>query len=131
MADQLSPKEIALAFGTNFPPNNMQSVKASIISESDNGGMHLKSAKLVVEYALDSSSYHCFDTPNPTPLEPPGYQVNFNELGFITSDVSVDPPISIVDSRALGQAYITLEADFKYINLKIPIQFTKKRDSGD
>ena len=132
MADQLEPGEIALKFGTELLPSSVRNVKTSIISTSGDQGKHLKSAKLRVEFDIDPSDFHSSDTES-IPALPAGepYRVNFDELGFLTSDETVATPPSIVDTRVTPTAFISIDANYKYLHLKIPVLFSKKRDSGD
>ncbi|MDR6941689.1 hypothetical protein [Mucilaginibacter pocheonensis] len=121
---ELDPFELAVTIGSNIDPANAAKVMVNIVSTSkDAKGLHLESAKLKVEYDLGSEFFKSYDA------AAGGYSVDTSELGFPTTNVDKDP-FSIVDFSNTPECTITLGADVTYLNLRIPISFTKKKENA-
>lgn len=123
MRDRLKKGELALAFGTNLPPKNAQSISAQIISKINAAGAYT-TVKFQIEFELDLKCLKAYNHPN-VPAQPgQNYQVNYNEVGFKENSQLVTTPskallnVSFIDNTAM-------------LNVSVPLDNEIKRDSGN
>lgn len=127
MADQLVPMECAFKVGDNMDYSDAANVIVNIISSSNGGtGGHLDNAKFKIEFGINAVDYASYDKNG----VPNGYIVEINELGFPTTDIHDANTVSIVDHRVKPEVMVTTSSNLTYLNLKIPVNFTKKKESG-
>lgn len=120
MSDRLSKNQLAFPYGSLVPKKSASSISAQIITTVDPATQKITSVKFQVSFDVDMRYIKDYDTPNPDGK--PGYQVNYNEVGF-------SPNIELIDDPNAAQLFVTFHGIEPMLNMSVPLKDPIKRDS--
>jgi len=119
MRDYLNPGEAAFKYGKTLSNN---SISIQIDGTPTDGSKFMK-AVLNIVIELDATNLISSKTVNVPPSGKPGYQVNFDEVGYPADKTE------LFKGGLNTELFVSFFSSQAYLNVKIPIANPIKRDS--
>ena len=117
--DYLKPGELAFKYGKTLANNSI----SVTIDATPLDGQAITNAKLSIVIDLDAEYLFSPKTINVPPTTEPGYQVNYDEIGYPGNKSE------LFNGGVNTELYVSFFGSQAYLNVKIPIADPIKRDS--